>query len=167
MTGVFGFLLFVFRPAVRTVEVEAQAPLAHLDRRLLRLGGVGLLVALASALAWLWLQAAAASGRPLLQALEGRTLAEMARPGREVATPGMREEAAKSWSVNGIVRDVPAGTALVIITHEARPGLMDAMTMAFRVADRSLIAGLQPGDRIRFTVVATDKNLFVVAIRRE
>jgi len=96
---------------------------------------------------------------------------DVARLGREVvgltARLDTREGAVRSWSVNGIVRSAPDGTALVIITHEAMPGLMGAMTMAFRAADRSLIAGLQPGARVRFTVVATDKDLFVVALRRE
>lgn len=96
---------------------------------------------------------------------------DVVRLGRDVARltarSEAREEATKSWTVNGIVRDVPAGTSLVIITHDAMPGLMDAMTMAFRVADRSLVVGLRPGDRVRFTVVTTDKDLFVVALRPE
>jgi len=77
VTGVFGFLLFVFRPALRKAAVESQAPLARLDQRLLRLGSVSLLVALVSALAWLALQASVASGRPLTQALDAHTLAQM------------------------------------------------------------------------------------------
>lgn len=73
----------------------------------------------------------------------------------------------KSWSLMGIVRGVRPRDDSVVITHEPIPGLMGAMTMAFHVGDPALLKGLQAGDRVRFTLVAADKELVVVALRKE
>ena len=40
--------------------------------------------------------------------------------------------------------------ATVTVSHDAVPGLMEAMVMPFTVADEALLAGLAPGDRITF-----------------
>jgi Cu/Ag efflux protein CusF len=53
---------------------------------------------------------------------------------------------------------------VVVMTREPVPGVMSAMTMGFRVGDAGLLRGLQPGDRVEFTVVATGKELVVVAL---
>ncbi len=37
-----------------------------------------------------------------------------------------------------------------VVAHDAVPGFMPAMTMAFEIADRSATAELQPGDRVQF-----------------
>lgn len=73
----------------------------------------------------------------------------------------------KSWSVLGIVRGVLPKDGMVIITHEPIAGLMGSMTMAFRVSDRALMKGLGPGDRVQFTLVAADKDLVLVELRKE
>lgn len=73
----------------------------------------------------------------------------------------------KSWSVMGIVRARRAADRMVVITHEPIPGLMGAMTMTFRVSDRALLKGIEPGDRVRFTLVAADKGPVIVALRKE
>lgn len=93
------------------------------------------------------------------------------RLSRELATARQSNPASpageKSWSLMGIVRVVRPKEESVVITHEPIPGLMGAMTMAFHVADRALLNGLEAGDRIRFTLAATDKELVVVALRKE
>lgn len=73
----------------------------------------------------------------------------------------------KSWSVTGIVRAVRSNDRLVLITHEPIPGLMGSMTMAFRVKDQALVKEIAPGDRVQFTLVAADKGLLLVALRKE
>ena len=76
---------------------------------------------------------------------------------------------AKSWSAMGIVRAVLPKDGLVVITHEPVPGLMGSMTMAFRVSDRALTKGIEPGDRAQFTLVLdpAEKDLVLVALRKE
>lgn len=70
-------------------------------------------------------------------------------PGR--AAP---EAAGTSPTVIGegaVVATVPAASQLVV-DHEAIAGFMDAMTMGYRVDPPDLLEGLQPGDRVRFTI---------------
>ncbi len=40
----------------------------------------------------------------------------------------------------------------VVVAHGDIPGFMDAMTMPFRLADTSVVSGLQNGDSVSFTV---------------
>jgi Cu/Ag efflux protein CusF len=47
----------------------------------------------------------------------------------------------------------------VVIEHGDIKGLMDAMTMGFRVASPSLLDGLKAGDSIRFTIGAQEKAI--------
>lgn len=68
-------------------------------------------------------------------------------------------------SARGIVRAVEAGA--VVLTHEAIPGLMGAMTMALPVEDVRVLAGIGPGDRVRFAVRYTGEGLVLTAIERE
>jgi putative copper resistance protein D len=69
LVGVFAFLLFVARPAFKRAPPGGQTSIDDLDRLLVRLAGWSLAGALASAAAWLCLQAAIMSGQPLGQAL--------------------------------------------------------------------------------------------------
>jgi membrane fusion protein, copper/silver efflux system len=57
--------------------------------------------------------------------------------------------------------DAQAGT--VELDHEAMPSLgWPAMTMEFKVADRSLLSGLKTGDRIDFEVSAGEAGKYVI-----
>jgi len=55
-----------------------------------------------------------------------------------------------TWSGRGVVRDVLPEEGQVVIAHEDIAGLMPAMTMNFDVADRTLLANLEPGQQIEF-----------------
>ena len=46
---------------------------------------------------------------------------------------------------------VPKANQLVV-EHEEIKGFMEAMTMGYRIDPPSLLAGLEPGDKIRFTI---------------
>jgi Cu/Ag efflux protein CusF len=72
-----------------------------------------------------------------------------------------------SWTVRGIVRSVFPSLGAVILTHEAIPGLMQAMTMGFEAAEPKLLDGLAPGDRVRFTVRRAGERIVLVAIEKE
>jgi Cu(I)/Ag(I) efflux system periplasmic protein CusF len=54
----------------------------------------------------------------------------------------------------GVVRKVDRDTASVTIKHEAIRNLdMGAMTMVFQVRDKSMLDGLQAGDKVMFKVI--------------
>ena len=94
--------------------------------------------------------------RQLQAELEAARRAPPAPPGGEA-----------SWTVRGIVRSVLPNLGAVILTHEAMPGLMQAMTMGFEVIDSKLLDGLSPGDRVRFTVKRAGDRIVLVAIEKE
>jgi Cu/Ag efflux protein CusF len=50
-----------------------------------------------------------------------------------------------------VVSTVP-NASQIVVEHGAIEGFMEAMTMGYRVDPPSLLAGLQPGDRVRFTI---------------
>jgi Cu/Ag efflux protein CusF len=72
----------------------------------------------------------------------------------------------RTWQVRGIVRVVAASSGAVFLTHEAIPGLMQAMTMGFEVSDPALTRGLQPGDPVRFTLREQGDRVFIAAIEK-
>jgi Cu/Ag efflux protein CusF len=61
----------------------------------------------------------------------------------------------------GTIIAVDQERAIVIIRHEAIPDVMAAMTMRFAVPTPEILAGVRPGDRVRFTL-RREKNDFVV-----
>lgn len=74
--------------------------------------------------------------------------------------------AGSTWTARGIVRGVLAPLRAVTLTHEALPGLMPAMTMAFQVDHARLLDGLQPGDVVTFTVRRDGDRLVLTAIEK-
>jgi protein SCO1/2 len=58
----------------------------------------------------------------------------------------------KTFPVRGKVITTDAGH--VMLDHEAVPGFMGAMTMAYKLADPSIISELHPGDRITANILA-------------
>jgi len=50
-----------------------------------------------------------------------------------------------------VVSTVPKASQIVV-EHGEIKGFMEAMTMGYRIDPLSLLAGLEPGDRIRFTI---------------
>ncbi len=54
----------------------------------------------------------------------------------------------------GVVMAVDAATGALTLNHEEIKGFMAAMEMMYRVAPRTLSAGLRPGDRVGFDIDA-------------
>jgi Cu/Ag efflux protein CusF len=50
-----------------------------------------------------------------------------------------------------VVATVP-NASQIVVDHEEIKGFMEAMTMGYRIDPPSLLAGLKPGDKIRFTI---------------
>ena len=79
----------------------------------------------------------------------------------EAARPGPL-----SWTVRGIVRSVAPPLGAIFLTHEAMPGLMEAMTMGFEVEDKKMLDGFSSGDHVRFTVRKDGERLILIAIEK-
>jgi len=60
----------------------------------------------------------------------------------------------KQYPIRGTIVRVDAQDGQVTLQHDAIPGLMEAMTMPYPVADRSALSELHPGDKIIATVLA-------------
>jgi protein SCO1/2 len=54
----------------------------------------------------------------------------------------------KTYPIRGKIVSVDAAKGMVMLDHEAVPGFMDAMTMAYKLKDASVANSLHPGDRI-------------------
>jgi protein SCO1/2 len=70
----------------------------------------------------------------------------------------------ETYEVNGVVRAVEASAGQVKIAHEDIPGFMPAMTMNFDVVPPSLLEGIEPGARVRFTLERKATTLRIIAI---
>lgn len=57
-----------------------------------------------------------------------------------------------------VIATVPGANQLVV-EHGEIKGFMDAMTMGYRVEPSSLLAGLKPGDQVRFTIDVPNKAI--------
>lgn len=138
MVGSFAFLLLVARPAFRGGWPEPASSFERFDRLLLRLAWWSLVVALASGLAWLWVQTAIATGRPLGQVLGLDTLGRVLtrtqfgqvwqlRFGLTVVLGAFlllreREEDGKDWAalrVEGVILAAGTTAALAWAGHAA------------------------------------------------
>lgn len=89
----------------------------------------------------------------LLFLLSGASCAP--EPREESETPRIHDAVGTIISVEG---------ERVLIDHEDIPGFMDAMTMAFPVADPSLLEGLEEGARVEFRVAVDGASYEIVAI---
>jgi protein SCO1/2 len=73
------------------------------------------------------------------------------------ATPvGTRE-----FAVKGVVKKVEPENSRVIIAHDAIPDFMDAMTMPFQVKDPAVLAAIQAGDSVSFTLSVTAEQSWI------
>lgn len=82
------------------------------------------------------------------------------------AAPNVGDQAAHSYSAYGVVEQIAPDHRQVTIHHQAIPGYMMEMTMAFPVKDTNELAGISTGDKITFTLVVNQTNDWVENIRR-
>jgi protein SCO1/2 len=59
----------------------------------------------------------------------------------------------KSFPIHGKVVSVDAAKGSIVLNHAAVPGFMDAMTMAYKLKDPSVVSELHPGDQIVATLL--------------
>jgi protein SCO1/2 len=72
----------------------------------------------------------------------------------------------KRYELRGHVLDVRRDVGEIRISHDAIDGYMDAMTMSFAVRDRRLLDGRARGDLVRGTLVVTDSDAWLSALRK-
>lgn len=74
-------------------------------------------------------------------------------------------DGAARFEARGVVREVRPEWRQVVIAHDDIPGLMPAMTMNFDVPDEALLARLEKGQAIDFTLEFTGDAYLVVDAR--
>lgn len=95
---------------------------------------------------------------------------EVDRLRREVAAAqaaGAGQPESEEHPATGIVRGVVPETQRLYLTHAGIPGLLPPATTGFPVENPRLSLGLQPGERVRFTIQARGAELTVVALQKE
>jgi protein SCO1/2 len=95
----------------------------------------------------LWLGFAVLGEPPVPDAAEGRT------------------NLIRTFTVQGLVRELPADGRTVIIRHEAIAGYMPRMTMSFTARRPEELRGLQPGDVVEFRLTATAEEHWIENLR--
>jgi Cu(I)/Ag(I) efflux system protein CusF len=80
-----------------------------------------------------------------------------------------KKEMPKSAAANsgtGVVKSVDAAAGSITFAHEPIKSLnWPAMTMAFKVKDKSLLDRAKPGDKVQFTLVQSGKDYVVTSIK--
>ena len=83
----------------------------------------------------------------------------------DAAQKGKKTKQGKAHSVHGVVTSVDTGAGTVTIKHAAIPNLqMEAMTMAFKAHNPSMLKDLKEGDEINFMADKIDGQLTVTDI---
>ncbi len=72
---------------------------------------------------------------------------------------------ATSYPLSGLVVRIEPAAATMTVSHDAVPGVMEAMVMPFDVREATALAGIRPGDRISFRLVVGDRASHVDRIR--
>ena len=62
--------------------------------------------------------------------------------------------ASQQYPIRGTVVSIDSAGSKISLKHDAIPGLMDAMTMSYRLEDLSTLSELHPGDLITATLLA-------------
>ncbi len=69
-------------------------------------------------------------------------------------------------SSTGVIREIKNDGRILVVEHQDFPGFMKAMTMPFELKDPALAAGLKVGDKVAFSITATDNGFPVTAIKK-
>ena len=81
--------------------------------------------------------------------------------GAPASLPTQPESSIKTFPVKGVVKELPANGKTVVISHEAIPGYMDAMTMPFNVKNPKDLADLRVGETIAFRLFVGDTESWI------
>jgi protein SCO1/2 len=70
----------------------------------------------------------------------------------------------ESYRATGVVRSVDPAARQIRIAHDEIAGFMPAMTMSFDVASAELLAGVEPGARVAFSLERSASTLRITAL---
>jgi Cu/Ag efflux protein CusF len=73
---------------------------------------------------------------------------------------------AKTVSAQGQVVALVPENSEIVLTHGEIKGVMDAMTMGYKVSSPSLLKALKPGDKVQFTI-DTEKSLITRIVKAQ
>jgi Cu(I)/Ag(I) efflux system protein CusF len=83
------------------------------------------------------------------------------------AAPAAAPAAAAAELADGEIRRIDAAKGTLLVKHgEIKSINMGAMTMAFKLKDPKLAAGLKEGDKIRFAVEQAGDQLLITRIQK-
>jgi Cu(I)/Ag(I) efflux system membrane fusion protein len=68
----------------------------------------------------------------------------------------------KSGDGTGVVRAIDAGQQMITLDHGTVPGVMAAMTMAYKVADAKFVTSVKPNQSVRFTLTQMDNGEYFI-----
>ena len=71
----------------------------------------------------------------------------------------------RTFSAEGVVKELKRDGKTVIITHKTITNFMDAMTMPFKAKESKDLAGLRAGDQISFRLSVTEDESWIDAVR--
>jgi protein SCO1/2 len=69
--------------------------------------------------------------------------------------------AIRTYPVRGTVQKVESGEKILVVSHQAIPSYMDAMTMPFKVRRSEELKGLEAGDQISFRLSVTETESWI------
>jgi protein SCO1/2 len=80
--------------------------------------------------------------------------------------PASPRAAPRTYTVHGVVQSVAPDQRHAMITHDAIPGYMAAMTMDFTARDPEVLNGVSAGDEVSFTLAVTETNDWMEKVQR-
>ena len=79
---------------------------------------------------------------------------------------GKQQTTSTSHTGVGVVKSVNSADGVVTLAHEPIKSLnWSAMTMGFKVKDKSLVGKVKPGDKVDFTLVQSGSDYIITSIR--
>ena len=67
----------------------------------------------------------------------------------------------------GVIEEVDREAAKVQINHEEIKGYMPAMSMPYRVKDKTILTTISPGDQVEFTMEDGPAGLFILELKKK
>ena len=66
----------------------------------------------------------------------------------------------------GVIEEIDQETAKIQINHDEIKGYMPAMSMAYRVKDKTILTLVKPGDKVEFTMEDSPAGIFILELKK-
>ena len=99
--------------------------------------------------------------------MKGMDMKSMDMKSMDMKDMGMNKKAAATTHKGvGVVKDINAADGVVTLVHEPIKSLnWPAMTMGFKLKDKSLMEKIKPGDKVEFTLVQAGKEYLITGMK--